>query len=131
MHPDDREKTAAAYEAASDPVRRPLYDVEYRTVGKEDGIVRWVAAKGRGLFDADGVCYRVIGTAVDVTSRKADEVRLRELNETLEAQVADRTADRDRMWRLSTDLMLVARFDATSPRSTRPGPTCSAGARAS
>ena len=28
-------------------------------------------------------------------------------------QVAERTADRDRMWRLSTDIMLVARFDAT------------------
>jgi PAS domain S-box-containing protein len=113
VHPDDREKTLAAYQAASDPERRLLYDVEYRTVGKEDGIVRWVAAKGRGLFDPAGTCYRVIGTAVDVTARKADEVRLRELNETLESQVAERTADRDRMWRLSTDLMLVARYDAT------------------
>ncbi|BDA85543.1 hypothetical protein Sa4125_30850 [Aureimonas sp. SA4125] len=44
---------------------------------------------------------------------RASEARLRELNETLENQVAERTADRDRMWRLSTDLMLVARFDAT------------------
>ncbi|WP_203234453.1 hybrid sensor histidine kinase/response regulator [Sphingomonas solaris] len=112
VHPEDREQTRVAYEAASDPERRPIYDVEYRTVGREDGLVRWVAAKGRGLFNAEGYCYRVIGTAVDVTSRKADELRLRELNETLEAQVAERTADRDRMWRLSTDLMLVARFDA-------------------
>ena len=55
---------------------------------------------------------RVIGTAIDVTVRKADEKRLRELNENLEQQVAERTADRDRMWRLSTDLMLVARFNA-------------------
>jgi PAS domain S-box-containing protein len=113
VHPDDREKTRAAYEAASDPVRRPLYDVEYRTIGKEDGVVRWVAAKGRGLFDDAGNCTRVIGTAIDVTARKAAERRLRELNENLEQQVAERTADRDRMWRLSTDLMLVARFDAT------------------
>ncbi len=35
------------------------------------------------------------------------------LNQTLEAQVAERTADRDRMWRLSTDIMLVAEFDGT------------------
>jgi PAS domain S-box-containing protein len=41
------------------------------------------------------------------------EQALRALNETLEAQVAERTADRDRMWRLSTDIMLVARFDGT------------------
>jgi PAS domain S-box-containing protein len=113
VHPDDREKTRAAYEAASDPVRRPLYDVEYRTIGKEDGVVRWVAAKGRGLFDETGTCTRVIGTAIDVTARKAAERRLFELNERLEQQVEERTADRDRMWRLSTDLMLVARFDAT------------------
>ena len=72
-----------------------------------------MAAKGRGIFDGTGRCVRVIGTAIDVTARKADERRLRELNESLEQQVAERTADRDRMWRLSTDLMLVARFDAT------------------
>ncbi len=113
LHPEDREHTAAAFAAACDPERRALYDVEYRTIGKEDGILRWVAAKGRGLFDEAGRCTRVIGTAIDITTRKADERRLRELNESLGQQVAERTADRDRMWRLSTDLMLVARFDAT------------------
>lgn len=44
---------------------------------------------------------------------KRSEARLRVLNETLAQQVAERTADRDRMWRLSTELMLVARFDGT------------------
>ncbi|AWB21551.1 PAS domain S-box protein [Methylobacterium currus] len=38
---------------------------------------------------------------------------LRRVNETLEAQVAERTRERDRMWRLSRDVMLVARFDGT------------------
>ncbi|MGE7415738.1 ATP-binding protein [Methylobacterium tarhaniae] len=38
---------------------------------------------------------------------------LRRVNETLEAQVAARTRERDRMWRLSKDVMLVARFDGT------------------
>ena len=42
---------------ARDPARRALYDVEYRTVGKEDGVIRWVAAKGRGVFeDAADAC---------------------------------------------------------------------------
>ena len=54
LHPDDKEATAAAYTAACDPEKRALYDVEYRTIGKEDGIIRWVAAKGRGIFDANG-----------------------------------------------------------------------------
>ncbi len=38
---------------------------------------------------------------------------LRRVNETLEAEVAERTRERDRMWRLSKDVMLVARFDGT------------------
>ncbi|MDB5508720.1 MAG: hybrid sensor histidine kinase/response regulator, partial [Hyphomicrobiales bacterium] len=37
----------------------------------------------------------------------------RRLNDTLEARVAERTAERDRIWRLSTDMMLVASFDGT------------------
>src|SRR5581483_2866631 len=61
LHPEDREAVAAAFAAACDPKRRALYNVEYRTVGKEDGIIRWVAAKGRAIFDANGNCVRVIG----------------------------------------------------------------------
>ena len=101
LHPDDRETTSEAYAAAADPERRALYDVEYRTVGKEDGTVRWVAAKGRGVFDETGLCLRVTGTAVDVTARKTaeaalreSEARLRDLNETLERRVAEALAER-------------------------------------
>ena len=93
IHCNDREATEAAFLAACDPEQRAVYDIEYRTVGKEDGVVRWVAAKGRGRFTAEGVCTRVLGTAIDVTVRKADEVRLRELNETLERRVTERTAE--------------------------------------
>ncbi|MGO9699290.1 MAG: response regulator [Xanthobacteraceae bacterium] len=75
LHPDDKEATTAAYAAASDPEKRALYDVEYRTVGKEDGIIRWVEAKGRGIFDANAKCVRVIGTAIDITKRKEAEER--------------------------------------------------------
>jgi PAS domain S-box-containing protein len=75
LHPDDRQAAADAYVAACDPQKRALYDVEYRTVGKEDGVVRWVAAKGRGMFDADGKCVRVIGTAIEITTRKEAEQR--------------------------------------------------------
>lgn len=91
LHPDDRDRVSAAYARAADPSMRSLYDVEYRTVGKEDGIVRWVAAKGRGIFDGSGAgarCIRVIGVAIDITRRKQDEVRLRE-SETLAQSRAD------------------------------------------
>jgi PAS domain S-box-containing protein len=75
LHPDDKEATSAAFAAACDPEKRTLYDVEYRTVGKEDGVIRWVEAKGRGVFDANGKCVRVIGTAIDITKRKEAEGR--------------------------------------------------------
>ncbi len=93
LHPDDREATGAAFAAAADPARRALYDVEYRTIGKEDGVLRWVAAKGRGVFEGDR-CVRLLGTAIDVTARKAIEEQLRHLNETLEHRVVDEVAER-------------------------------------
>ncbi len=56
---------------------------------------------------------RVFVTAIlrDVNERRAAEDALLKLNQTLERRVAERTADRDRIWRLSTDIMLVARLD--------------------
>lgn len=113
LHPEDRDHTALAYNDASDPAKRLIYDVEYRTIGKEDGIIRWVAAKGAGVFSDDGVCTRMLGTAIDVTSRKANEVRLRELNEQLEQRVAEQTAERNRVWEMSRDLFAVMGFDGT------------------
>ena len=49
----------------------------------------------------------------DITPRVEAERALQGLNETLEHRIAEAVAERDRMWRLSSDLMLVARFDAT------------------
>ncbi|MGG5823521.1 response regulator [Falsiroseomonas sp. HW251] len=102
LHPDDREATASAFAAACDPQQRAVYDVEYRTVGKEDGVVRWVAAKGRAAFDPSDRPIRVIGTAIDITPRKRaeaelarSEAELRSLNEALEARVREEVAARE------------------------------------
>ena len=67
---------------------------------------------------------------MDVTARRLAEERLarserayRELNATLERRVAERTAERDRLWRNSQDLHLVATSDgilqAVSPAVER------------
>ena len=81
LHPDDREATREAFEATLDPARRATYDVEYRTIGRQDGLIRWVAAKGRGLFDDNGRCVRAIGTVLDITQNKAAQEELRESEE--------------------------------------------------
>ncbi|MBK5007515.1 response regulator [Pseudomonas sp. S32] len=95
LHPEDRDATIDAFLAAADPERRALYEVDYRTIGREDGIIRWIAAKGRGVFDATGVCVRITGTAVEITARKAAEEKLRELNDTLEGRIIQAVAERE------------------------------------
>ncbi|AWJ85967.1 hybrid sensor histidine kinase/response regulator (plasmid) [Azospirillum sp. TSH58] len=65
------------------------------------------------IKDADGRVTGIFCEGSDVTEAKRAEDALRDLNATLEQRVAERTADRDRIWRLSTDVMLVARFDGS------------------
>lgn len=91
LHPDDRELTLTSYTNATDPNLRTQYDAEYRTIGKEDNVIRWVAARGRGIFNEANQCVRVIGTAIDITQRKANEEALRESEERL--RESDRRKD--------------------------------------
>ena len=113
LHPDDREATIAAFASALDPMRRTTYDVEYRTIGKADGRVRWVAAKGRGLFDEAGRCVRALGTAIDITARRraedarqASESRLRFLDSL--GQETAKSTDADVL--LATTTRMVAEY---------------------
>ncbi|EQB07644.1 hypothetical protein L284_22560 [Novosphingobium lindaniclasticum LE124] len=94
LHPDDRAATEAAVAAAIAPGGAGHYHIEYRTLGIEDGVVRWVAARGRTIFTDAGAPLHFIGTLVDITELKRTEATLRELNETLEARVAAEVAER-------------------------------------
>ncbi|HEV2568755.1 PAS domain S-box protein [Sphingomonas sp.] len=116
IHPDDRSMLAEAEEEA---IRaRSSFDLQVR-FRRADGELRWARIISAPREQPDGSLIWD-GIQIDTTDQKlaeaalrASEERLRELNGNLEAQVAERTADRDRMWRLSTDIMLVARFDGT------------------
>ena len=88
-----------------------------------DGTTRtWLSTKApfRGPND---VLIGLVGASIDITDRKRAEERLRELNETLEAEVAARTAERDRVWQNSRDILGVAdsegRWLSASPALTR------------
>src|SRR3954462_2441181 len=110
LHPEDREKTESEFLAAVRGDARD-YVSEYRIVRPSDGEVRWISVKAEIERDADGKPLRLGGAHIDVTERKRAEEALRRLNETLEQQVAERTRERDRLWRVSEDLIAVAKFD--------------------
>jgi PAS domain S-box-containing protein len=81
LHPDDREATNEAVQAALDAEGSGFYDVEYRTIGHQDGVERWIAATGRALLEGSGRerrATRFIGTVIDITQRKQTEAAIRE-----------------------------------------------------
>ncbi|GAA0595711.1 hypothetical protein GCM10009416_37570 [Craurococcus roseus] len=81
LHPDDRGTTDAAVQRALAPDGPGEYDIEYRTVGLEDRMERWIAAKGRAFFEGQGAARRAVrfvGTVRDIGERKAAVQALRE-----------------------------------------------------
>ncbi len=58
-----------------------------------DGTARHVLSRGRPLRDADGAVTGAVLAVVDITDRKHAEAALQEVNETLEARIADRAAE--------------------------------------
>ena len=81
IHPDDRQRAHEAVSAALNPHAPSSYNIEYRTVGIEDGIERWIAATGQAIFSSDQA-VRFIGTVLDITAQKKTERHLRILNDT-------------------------------------------------
>lgn len=74
IHPADRENVRDAVARAVDPQANEAYNIQFRTVGAADGVVRWVHCKGRAFFREDGTPYRFAGIAQDITSQiTADE----------------------------------------------------------
>ncbi len=110
FHPNDQDRAWDAWRhclATGEP-----YRIEYR-LRHRSGQYRWVLGRAQPVRDADGQIIRWFGTCTDIQDMvEAREVLARSRAE-LEAEIAERTRERDRMWRLSTDIMLVARFDAT------------------
>jgi PAS domain S-box-containing protein len=109
IHPEDREKNEQAFIRAVRGGARE-YRAEYRIIRPSDGQIRWIQVRSEIERDAEGHPLRLVGAHIDITDRKRAELALQELNETLEQQVAERTRERDRLWRVSEDFIAVADF---------------------
>jgi PAS domain S-box-containing protein len=105
VHPDDLAGAVAAWRAAigcGEP-----YEVEFR-LRRADGAFRWFLARAVPARDQQGRIIRWIGTNTDVHDQKLIADQLAELNATLAQRVEEKTRERDRIWNVSQDLLLVA-----------------------
>ncbi len=85
FHPEDRPQAHAALERLLAGEGDGRFQLEYRATDAI-GQLRWLEARGRVLFDASGAARRVLGTSVDITSRKQAELTREGLLAALEAQ---------------------------------------------
>jgi two-component system cell cycle sensor histidine kinase/response regulator CckA len=73
IHPEDRQRIHTSFFEHS---LLGNYDQEYRIV-RPDGSIRWVRDRGFPIEDREGIPYRVVGIAEDITNQKLTEVALR------------------------------------------------------
>ena len=91
VHPEDRERVRRAV-AEAIAQRRP-YRIEHRIV-RPDGTERIVQEYSETTFDpASGRPVRLLGVVQDITTRRASEERIRNLNAELEQRVQERTSE--------------------------------------
>ena len=86
--PEHREPVEAMVREATAARTGWTYECPIR---RADGELRWIWFSGRHRTGAAGHA-RVVGVVQDITERKRSEQQLKELNETLEKRVAERTA---------------------------------------
>jgi PAS domain S-box-containing protein len=106
VHPEDVGLAALCWEQALRTGE--TYEVEFR-IRRHDGAYRWHLARAVPVRDAKGEIERWIGTNTDIHDRKLAET--------------ESTRDRNRIWSLSQELMLVcdleARLTGANPAVTR------------
>jgi PAS domain S-box-containing protein len=91
VHPDDRHIVHETVRRVRELGSTGRFDIEYRTVGIQDGRERWVAERGRAVRDASGEVTRFIGTMLDITDAKTAEILLQ--NAKRAAEEANRAKD--------------------------------------
>ncbi|WP_442944419.1 PAS domain S-box protein [Nostoc sp.] len=111
LHPDDHERLEQVLQWTFNPKSNGKYDVEYRTIGIQDGIERWIAARGQAYFDAANNPQRFIGTVLNITEQKRIQAEREQL---LASEQAAREAA-DRANRIKDEFLAVLSHELRSP----------------
>ncbi|RYY63347.1 MAG: PAS domain S-box protein, partial [Comamonadaceae bacterium] len=103
VHPDDLSRVSVLW--ANALATQQPYETEFR-LRRHDGAWRWHLVRAQPVDSSGeaGLPMRWVGTNADIDDQKRAQARL-------EQSVEERTRDRDRLWNLSTDIMVVADFD--------------------
>ncbi|HZX32818.1 MAG TPA: PAS domain-containing protein [Rhodocyclaceae bacterium] len=92
LHPDDRDRTAAALHEAVDAHRE--YSIEYRIRSPDNRTIRWIHAIGSAFYDdRTQAPVSMSGIVIDITERKLQEGRLLDSNEQLASQAEQDRAE--------------------------------------
>ncbi|WP_151448432.1 hybrid sensor histidine kinase/response regulator [Lacisediminimonas profundi] len=105
IHPDDIGPTLNAWGRALHE-RTPFF-CEHR-VRRRDGQWRTCSVRAVPAFDPDGRLREWVGVHTDITDLRQTEEALRASNQRLEIGIEERTRERDRLWRMSQDILAVA-----------------------
>ncbi|WP_203234491.1 PAS domain-containing protein [Sphingomonas solaris] len=110
FHPDDRERAWATWRrslATAEP-----YHIEYR-LRHSSGEYRWVLGRAQCMRDVDGRITRWFGTCTDIQEIVEARELLARSRAELEAEVVQRTRERNRAWEMSSDLFAIMGLDGT------------------
>ncbi|CAN5506139.1 hypothetical protein BH10PSE17_BH10PSE17_25820 [soil metagenome] len=106
LHPDDVGLALQRWDQAS--ASGTVFEAEVR-VRKSDGEHRWHLARAIAIRGDDGEIHRWVGTSTDIHDQQV--------------ALAEQASERERMWTMSQDLMLVCDFDGViitvNPSATR------------
>lgn len=102
LHPDDRDRVLKIIDRLFvKTISNGDYDVEYRTVGAEDGVIRWVRAKGKVYFNEQDKPTRFIGSVIDITDKA---MAIQQIEKLVEERTSELAEANERLLQLNKEL---------------------------